>query len=374
MTNTTRFRSGRRSFIRAIGAGAATIGVSGLSATAGAQDEGDEPAGYLSITYDDGPAEDYEMYQIHRRYDAPGCIAACPGLINSSSEWLSSGRLLEMSDAGWEVMSHTVDHRALGEVPIARDIEAGDTRIYPEVAVHGRFEGDPIVVFDETGTEAEATVAGRGEDGTGSYIELEEGIAEGFTAASATRVRYTEEFLREILADSQSRLEGYVGEGQVTNFIYPYERDDGLVSELVPEYYAATPQQDGVGLNPEHRPDPYGLGRRYMETDRMDEAEIETFLDNVAEEPDYGILAGHSQYDTLPPERVDFVLEQARQRNIEVVTVQEALEIFGVTDAPEPRVGGNESGEEEAPGREPSEEDSMGILDRIIAFFRSLFS
>ncbi|ADJ13716.1 polysaccharide deacetylase [Halalkalicoccus jeotgali B3] len=361
--------------MRAIGAGAATIGVSGLSGTAGAQEDA-EPAGYLSLIYDDGPVEDYEMYRVHQQYGVPGCTAACPGLLNSSENWLSSGQVLEMSDNGWEFMSHTIRHRALGEIPIVEDIATGDTRIYPEATLHGRFEGDPIVVFDEE-LEAEATVAGNGEDDTGPYIELESGIDESFTAGSDTRVRYTEEFLRQILTESKAGLEEYVREDQVTNLIYPYERDDGLVSELAPEYYVATPTRDGVGLNPEYNPDPYGLGRRYMETDRMTESDIETFLDNVAEEPDYGILAGHSEYDTLPPERVDFVLQQAQERNIQVVTVQEALDIFGVAPEPERNVGGNDSEPNNEPaggGNVEEDEESMGFIQRILAFFRSLFN
>ncbi|MCL7419196.1 MAG: polysaccharide deacetylase [Halalkalicoccus sp.] len=363
--------------MRTVGAGAAAAGAAGLSGTAGAQESDDEPAGYLSIIYDDGPVQDYEMFHLHQRYGASGCSAACPGLINSSEKWLSSGRLLEMADNGWEIMSHTIKHRALGFAPIVEDIEAGDTRIYPDVNIHGRFEGDPIAVLDEQ-NETQATVAGNGEDDTGSYIELEEGIDTGFTASPSTRVRYTEEFLREILSESQAQLEEYVGEGQVTNMIYPFERDDGLVSELAPEYYVATPTHDGVGLNPTHNPDPYSLGRRYMETDRMTEAEIETFLDTVAEEPDYGILAGHSQYDTLPPERVEFVLQQAQERNIEVVSVQEALEVFGVAAAPERRVGRTSPDENQTPNQQPNEtpneDESMGFFERIIAFFRSLFS
>lgn len=381
MTNTTGTRADRRTFLRAVGAGTAAVGVSGaLSGTGAAQDdEDDEPAGYLSIVYDDSPIEDFEMFQVHQEFDVPGCVAACPGLMNSSSDWLSTGHLQEMYEDGWEVMSHTIDHRALGEVPIEVDIQEDDTQIYPQTNTQGRFEGDPIVVFDEAGTEAEATVAGSGEDDTGQYIELEEPIGESFDAETTTVVRYTDEFTEEIVTDSKAQLEEMVGEGQVTGWIYTYERADGLVGDLVPEHYGSTPRADNVGLNPEHDPDPYDLSRRYMEEDHMDEAEIEQFLDNIANEPDYGILSGHSQYETMTTERIEFVLEQARERDIEVVTVQEALDIFGVVDAPD------RSEEDETPDdadddtddesdEDADEEESGGFFDRIVAFFRSLFS
>lgn len=382
MRDTTGVRSGRRSFMRAVGAGAAAIGASGLVSGAGAAQEDaedaedDEPAGYLSIVYDDSPAEDYEMYQVHREYDAPGCTAACPGLMDSNESWLTTDQLQEMHDFGWEVMSHTVDHRALGEVPIEVDIAEGDDRIYAQTNNQGRFEGDPIVVLGEDG-EAEGTVAGNGEDDTGQYIELEEPIGESF-AADGTVVRYTDEFTEEVLADSQSQLEEMVGEGQVTGFIYPYERDDGFVGEVISDYYDAAPRRDGAGgLNPEHDPDPHGLSRRYMETDHMDEADIEQFLDNVANEPDYGILAGHSQYETMPPERLEFVLEEAQRRDIEVVTVQEALDVFGVVDAPEEpeeEEGADDDPEDGNGGDDAGDEgDSEGLIARILSFFRSLF-
>jgi hypothetical protein len=380
MTRISRGALRRRSFLRTT-AGAVAAGAALLSGSASAQtDEDDEPAGYLSIVYDDSPAEDYEMFQVHQEYDAPGCIAACPGLMGSSDDWLTDEQLEETYDAGWEVMSHTLEHRALGEIPLVEDVEDGDTVIYPESNLLGRFEGDPLLVFDDE-SEVEATVADDGEDDQGPYIELEEPIDESFDAEEA-RVRYTDEFTERILADSQEQLEGIVGEGQVTGFVYTYERADGLVGELVPEYYEATPRADMVGLNPEHDPEPYDLSRRYMETDHMTEEEIEEFLDTVASEPDYGILAGHSQFDTMTTERIDFVLQEAEARDIEVVTVQEALDEFGVVEAPErterdadetSETDDDEDGEDADTDPDADEDESEGLFDRILSLFRSLF-
>ncbi len=375
--------------MRAASAGAALLSGSAVVSSSGAAQEDaedDEPAGYLVFVYDDSPAEDYhQTFHAHEEYDAPGCVAACPGLMDTTEDWLYSGQLEQMYDAGWEVMSHTLEHRALGEVPIVEDVAADDAEIYVDSNVHGRYEGDPLVVFDDE-SEAEATVVGQGEDADGQYLELEEPLGESFTAGYETRVRYTDEFTEEVLAESRTQLEEIAGEGEVTGYVHTYERDDGLVGELVSEYYEAVPQDDGVGLNPEHEPDPLDLSRRYFEEDAMDEAEIADFLDTVANEPDFGILSGHSHYETLPPERVELAIEMAQERDIEIVTLQEALDRFDVLDAPE-REGADEDGDSE--GSEDSEadgddgsdgngdeedEESSGFLDGIAEFFRTLFS
>ena len=66
------------------------------------------------------------------------------------------------------------------------------------------------------------------------------------------------------------------------------------------------------------------------------------------------------------------------QRQPEGATVQEALDIFGVAEAPERTAeddGDDESGDDGAiPTGEDTDEESMGILDRIIASLRSMFS
>lgn len=389
VTDSTRgpLRRTRRSFLRTASAGAALLsGSAVVSGTGAAQEDDeneDEPAGYLVFVYDDSPAEDYhQTFHAHEEYDAPGCVAACPGLMDTTEDWLYSGQLEQMYDAGWEVMSHTLEHRALGEVPIVEDVEADDTEIYVDSNVHGRYEGDPLVVFDDDGSEAEATVIGQGEDDDGQYLELEEPLGESFTAGYETRVRYTDEFTDDVLAESQAQLEEIAGEGEVTGYVHTYERDDGLVGELVPEYYDAVPQDDGVGLNPEHEPDPLDLSRRYFEEDAMDEAEIADFLDTIANEPDFGILSGHSHYDTLPPERVELAIEMAQERDIEIVTLQEALDQFDVLDAPdrddtdgaeaEDADEADETGE--ADDASEDDDDSSGFFDSIADFFRTLFS
>jgi hypothetical protein len=390
MTRPSRAGLPRRSFLRTT-AGAAVAGSLLVSGSTPAAADEDEPAGYLVITYDDGPIEDYELtFQVHQEYGVPGCVAACPGLMDSddSDDWLHPDQLREMYDAGWEVMSHTVDHRAVGEIPITENVTEGDVEIPVASNLHGRIEGDPIVLFDDDGNRTEATVAGRGGSGDGQYIELQEPIDVSLSPENDARERYTDEFTERILADSQARLEEIVGDGQVTGFIYPYERHDGLAEELVPEYYETTPRaHQGNGLNPTYAGvDPFTISREYYEEDRMTEEEIAEFLDQVANEPDFGILGAHSHYDTVTEERIATTIEMALERDIEIVTLQEALDTFGVVEAPErterdadETSGTDDDEDDEDADTDPDadededEEESEGLFDRILSLFRSLF-
>lgn len=373
-------RPTRRSFLRAAGVGVGTVGGSALFSMPSTAQQ--EPNGYLVFTYDDGTIEDYEKtFRVHQEYDAPACLAASPGRLGASDDWLDVAQLREMYDAGWEIMSHTIEHRAIGEIRITEDVEAGDTEVAVAAHRHGRFPGDPIVLLDADDNATEAVVAGRGGSGDDQYLELEEPIDASISGADCY-VRYTDAFTHEILSESKAQLEEIVGEGRVTGFVYPYERHDGLAAEIVPEYYEATPRAFmGDGLNPVHVSDPFTISREYYEEDRMDEDELARFLDRVANEPDFGILASHSSYDTLTEERIRTAIEMARERNLEIVTLQQALDTFGVVEAPDrsveaSRTDADKEDDPEAPEPEEGtdeEEEPNGLFGRIVAFIKSLF-
>ena len=397
--------------MEAVGGGAVAIGAASVTGAADEDDDNDEDSndqgGMLVIIYDDSPSTDYtKAFPIHQEYDVPGCIAACPGLMEDHNEFLMPGQLEQIQDAGWEVMSHTVRHRLLAAVPVEEDVDESDTRIYAQTNSHGRFEGDPIEI---TGPDATATgvVAGDGEDDTGRYVELEEPIGESFEAGPNVTIRYTEEFTREILEESRSMLEEW-GLDPVTGFIYTYDRQE-YVEELVPDHYEAVGNAHGVasGLNPEWEPDPFDLHRTYFETDRMDEDELGAFLDEIANEPDFGILGGHTNFNTLPAERIEKTIEMALERDIEIVTLQEALVRLDALDEgvladdngdengdddgdgngdddgddDQGSIGGNgENGDDQGGDDDHGENgDDEGswlsrIIDRIMSALRSLFS
>jgi hypothetical protein len=427
--------STRRTFMKAASAGAAAVGASALlpGSAAADDDDDDDYDGLLVFVYDDSPAEDYsKTYRVHREYDVPGVIGACPGLMEQgSSDWLLPGHAQAMHQDGWEFMSHTLIHRDLGEVAVLDDVEAGETEIPVQSNLAGRFEGDPIVFIDGD-REVEATVAGQrdggggggddvdpdeedlvdDEDGDTRYLVIEEGLEEDISSDAV--VRYTDEFTSEILEESQAMLESWLSDqgGVVNGYVHTYDRYEG-VQNFVPEFYDSIPnaRPGRGGLNPEHDPDPLQLHRAYYQTDSMDEDELLSFLDSVAAEPDFGILAGHSHFDSLPPERIEFAIEAALERNIKIVTMQEALHHLGVLEVQDEQIrasmeedGDEDEGDDDAAGDDDAgsddagaddagaddagaddstagddddaaaaDGDSEGFFDRIMAFLRSLF-
>jgi hypothetical protein len=401
----------RRRFLRSVGIGSAGIALSANGRRVSAREE---PTGLLVLVYDDSPAEDYtKAYEVHREYDVPGCIAACPGLMEGdSSEWLTPGQLREMHADGWEVMSHTLEHRLLGEVPLEGSVEAGETRIPVRSDLQGRFPGDPLVFIDGD-DRIEATVAGREREDDDRHLLLESGLSESLSSDAV--VRYTDEFTEEVLSESQSILEEWLSEagGVVNGYVHTYDWVEGA-RNIVPSYYDTIPNgRPGRGpFNPEYEPDPLSLSRGYMETDSMDDDRVLEVLDTIATDPDFGILAGHSNHETLSEERIRFVIEEALDRGIEVVTLQEALHRLGVLEARDERIregidvefgaeeatptptpeeadeadvptddGDDESDAEETdeadddgtPDGGGDEEESPSLWQRIVEFIRSLF-
>lgn len=309
-------RLDRRGFLTAAATGGAAVTSRSQSGTATPT----ESSGALAFVYDDSPREDFtETFPIHRQAGVPGCVAAVTERLGTEGH-LSVGDLREMESAGWEVMSHTVRHRGLGSLWVTEPVDAGDARIYTVSNRHGKYPGDPVLVFDGE-TAAAASVAGRGADDTGEYVALHNPIGESFDAET-TRIRYTSGRIRESLRESKRHLErdGF----DVSNLVLPYDMTGPRVRNLVPEWYdaVANGRYSGPRLN-DATTDPLRLRRTYFNADRMSTAELGGYLDAVAENDGLGILAGHSHL--LSAERIRTAIRMAEERNVAIRTLRDAL-------------------------------------------------
>lgn len=282
----------------------------------------EDSAGLVAFTYDDGPIEDYTMtYRVHREYGVPGCLAVCPGRIENSDAFLEPGQLREMYADGWGVLSHTYRHRALGRIGLTEPVREGDQRLYVEAYRHGRFEGDPLVVFDGE-TAVSASVAGRGSDATGEFVECEAPLSRSIDASGY--VRHPKRFMREVLARTDDRLDSWGVD--VTGFVYPYGRYHGAVEGIVRERYGAVANHRyGGGHNAIDGLDPTTMRRRYVETDKASEAEIAAFMEAAAAEDVVAIVGAHSQFETFPEERLRYTIETAIEHDLAIVTIGEAV-------------------------------------------------
>jgi len=287
--------------------------------------------GTLALTFDDGPVEDHEqVYPVLRERGVPASLAVVPDWIDGP-ESLSTDRLRELADAGWEVMAHGRRHRYLQAHALAADAAAGDDRLVLDSAHvfpdedHGVYAGDAFEVTD--GERCETVVlAAKGTTGTGGdarpFVRFEESLGADFEAGE-TVVRPAEAQLRDEIAGSKRALEklGFAP----TTFALPYDAGDARAWRAVAESFDALADAAVRSLPNPPDPSPLDLRRYYLETDKMRMTEVETYLDLVAERGGVGILAGHSAWDTVPPERVAAVVEAAHERDIEVTTVRDAV-------------------------------------------------
>lgn len=314
----------RRGFVKTVGAGAVALGGLSVSGTAAAQ----ESTPRLVFTYDDGYVEDYtQTFAVHRQLDAPACAAVPSSNVGRSEKFLSETQLTEMTGAGWEVMSHGVEHEALGPVTLTQSAAADATKLYTDSTVLARTPDEVEIYAGEK--RATATITGDGEDDTGAYLQLESAVGTSFEAGA--QVRFTEQVVRDVLETSKQSLSdrGF----SATNMVLPYGRYDQRALSLIEEYYDSVANVHRGGLNAPAALRPYQLSRVYFDEDRMTDEELTRFMDQIASRNSLGILGGHSRNPALTGERIRRAIELAQERDIEIVTLSTALRELGVVES-----------------------------------------
>ncbi|WP_440771054.1 polysaccharide deacetylase family protein [Natronorubrum sp. DTA28] len=314
-------RIGRREACR-LGA-ASALAMTGLGAGTGTVVGSPEAStdGRIVFIYDDSWREDWtDTFPVHRDEGVPACCAAVVDYVDTS--WgLLPEHLREMEAEGWEIMSHTASHVAVGNLYLTEPAEPDDDRLSLDGSFLGDHDGDEIVISDGDRT-VENVIAGGDRDDTGISLDLAEPVGEAFDAGTAF-ARFADDRIREEVVGSKEALEemGVTVDG----FVSPFGRSDGLVDDLVQDHYAAFANRGGNGLNAIEGLDSHALGRSSIDGQSVSEAEIERFYDDVAAGDYLGIVVGHSQFDETTPERVRFAIREANARNLEIVTLREAL-------------------------------------------------
>lgn len=285
--------------------------------------------GTLALTFDDGYIEDYEdLWPVLRERDAPASLAINPSTLGDPGH-LTVDQIRELVDDGWEVMAHGRKHRYLQAHGLTVDAATGDERVVVERGHvfpggdHGVFPGDEFEITDGSHTETHVLAETDEADGhDGAAMTFESPVAADFDA-DETVVRPTRAQIEDEVAGSGEDLRdlGF----DPTTFVLPYDAGDARVWRVVAEHFDALPDAASRSLPNPPDASPLDLQRYYLETSHMRPVEIETYLDLVAERGGLGILAGHSAWETVPPERVAAVVDAAHDRDIEVTTVRDAV-------------------------------------------------
>lgn len=281
--------------------------------------------GRLALVFDDGYAEDYDdVRPVLAERDAPASLAIVPAWLGDEGH-LTVDQLRELVDDGWEVVAHGRRHRYLGAHHLARDAVAGDERlsldsghVFPEED-HGVYPGDAFEVTD--GTDTDTVVVADKIAGDQPAVTLEEPLSASFDAGEAV-FRPTESQIRDEIVGVREEFDdlGF----DPTSFAFPYDAGDSRAWQVVAEQYDALADASVRSLPNPPGTSPLALQRYYLETSHMRMVEIESYLDAVADSGGLGILAGHTAWETVPPERVAAVVDAAHERDVEVTTVADA--------------------------------------------------
>lgn len=329
-------RTSRRDVLGAVGAGAAiavagciegssTLGFGGEETTHEFNPEEVEEIpdnGVVAFVYHDGPIEDYELaLPVHEEFDVPATTCPVTNWIGRQDR-LDEGHLQELADAGWEIGSHTTDHSTLGAFTLVEDAEPGDTRVYAESHRHGIHAGYRVELTDGD-TSATYTAADYDDDSNGDrYVKLAEPIDTAFTAGESV-IRYPQQQVERALADSKAELEdmGF----SVETLLAPYDDFDAYARPLVEEHYefVANADQSRPRVNYPFDFDPYGLGHQYF-LEFMTPSSVEYELDDIAGSSGLGVFGTHTFEDGFSQEGLRTTLEAIEERDITVLTLQEA--------------------------------------------------
>ncbi|WP_255170640.1 polysaccharide deacetylase family protein [Natrononativus amylolyticus] len=312
----------------------AAIGAGGIALTTPAQGRADSSAGAVVFVYDDGPIEDYtQAFPAHQAFDAPastGIVTEWIGRENfMGTDWMDLEHLRELEDAGWEILSHTTEHTALGTFALTADVEPSDRRIHVERNRHGYYRGKDLEITDGDHT-VRRTVVDYGTDDVGQYIDLDEPLERAF-AAEETVERYPADHMEEFLLESRRELESYGFD--VDGILCPYDSCDDWTVEFVRQYYETNANANhGSPINDPGDYDPHETNRDYFIEFTTREA-VKADLDEIAARDALGVIGAHTFKEEVTEDRIYETLQWVDDRGLEVLTLREAAERFGGTAA-----------------------------------------
>ncbi|CCQ34171.1 Carbohydrate esterase family 4 protein [Halorhabdus tiamatea SARL4B] len=281
----------------------------------------------LALVFDDGYRSDFDMLRpALAELDAPMTLAIVPGWLGGDDH-VTPEELRTLAEDGHEILSHGRRHRYLGTHRVTADVSAGDRRVtlddhvFPEDD-HGVYVGDDYEITD--GEESETvTLAEKAGTDDEPIMAFETALSAEYAAGEAV-VRPAMDTIEDEIVGVREEFDelGF----DPTGFVFPYDATDPRAWAVASEEYDTIANAAVRSLPNPPGTLPTNWRRYYLQTDHLTRPEIESYLDTLAEQGGVGILAGHSDWASVPEERVTWTVEAARERGIDVTTLREAAE------------------------------------------------
>ncbi|WP_267642350.1 polysaccharide deacetylase family protein [Haloarchaeobius amylolyticus] len=313
----------RRRFLQAT----AAVGAAGSVGVVSGQSQN----GKLVIIYDDGhDGAMSEALPVHKEEGVPACAAIVAGYTpwtrKDHDYRLVGDEIRTLEDEGWEIISHGLYHRNLGEQPVTQPVAPEDEKIWVRDNIHGAFPDREYEIRITDGEKtATAPVVGANTGENGDYLILGKPVGKSFDPADGVTERFVESEIRRSMEKSQEVIASH-GIDKPQHFVYPYGARSPLAQELATEYYTSITNYEVEGLNPMTGLNPHRLNRQQMEGRALNESELAHMMATISDENRLAVFGAHTQYDDLGPERIRKVIREAKYQGIDIVTMTEALE------------------------------------------------
>lgn len=203
----------------------------------------------------------------------------------------------------------------LKNATLMKKARAGDTKIYVEKARFGNSE----CIIKENNVSEIIKVGKKGKDSNGNYAELESKLQNDFTVNA--EIKLTD---RELIKEIKQSKEILLNLGlDISNFTYPFNLYDQKSKEIVSKYYDSARASGNMGINEIPLLDRYCLNARNFLY--LSDEQICNVLDQTVSKETLCIFYTHTWEKLFTPERLTFLIEQAKARNIDIVTRKQAF-------------------------------------------------
>lgn len=276
----------------------------------------------LVISYDDGHENDYSIaLPIHRREGVPAETCVVSAQIGSPGH-LSIEQLRELESDGWEIVSHSKHHNPLSQEYLIKPSHRGDDRLC--VTNGHRFQIGAGCVVGRPDRGEKVSVVGYDQRDRDRFLVLGEPLRRSYGMFTPFSIS-AEQMAEEVIA---SKAELHEMGLDVCNFTYPYNAYSVQSTVMVSEHYHSAragmriPRLATMPLNRERvsRFRRFALYARNFEEGKTSRATILRALDRVARETGLCILFAHTGHETFSPAMLEFVIEEAKRRNISFAT------------------------------------------------------